>query len=185
MRYIIVDVEASCWETEPHADRMEIIEIGAVSLASATGPLDGEFSEFVRPVASQQLSEFCTRLTSIRQEDVAGADYFWTVFPQFVAWVGNAPFRLCSWGAYDLDQFEKDCLRHKMELPATFRNHINLKKAFAQIEGVKPMGMKAALEWLRLSLEGTHHRGIDDARNIAKVAQRILPRIEVEEEQQR
>ena len=181
MRYIVVDVEATCWETEPHSARMEIIEIGAVALASASGPHDGEFQAFIKPVVSRELSDFCKRLTSIRQEDVDSADYFWTVFPQFVEWIGDAPFRLCSWGAYDLNQFQQDCLRHKMELPASFNNYINLKKAFAQIEGVKPMGMKAALERLRLPLEGVHHRGIDDARNIAKVAQRILLPIEAED----
>jgi inhibitor of KinA sporulation pathway (predicted exonuclease) len=35
--------------------------------------------------------------------------------------------------------------------------------------------MTAALDLLGLSLAGTHHRGIDDARNIAKIVQMTLP----------
>ena len=31
------------------------------------------------------------------------------------------------------------------------------------------MGMKNALEFDKLKLDGTHHRGIDDAKNIAKI----------------
>ena len=31
------------------------------------------------------------------------------------------------------------------------------------------MGMKGALRNENIKLEGTHHRGIDDARNIAKI----------------
>jgi 3'-5' exoribonuclease 1 len=178
MRYVIVDLEATCWEKGTSPDRMEIIEIGAALLDSSTGPVSSEFAAFVKPVASPELSDFCTQLTSIRQEDVDGADYFWTVFPQFVAWIGDVPFRLCSWGAYDLNQFRKDCERHRMPLPATFENHINLKKEFSRLKGVKPMGMKGALAMMNIPLEGTHHRGIDDARNIAKLAQILLPQIE-------
>lgn len=181
MRYVIVDLEATCWEKGNDPDRMEIIEIGAVWLESASGPVRKEFASFVKPVATPQLSKFCTQLTSIRQEDVDSAEPFWEVFPRFLAWIGDEPFRLCSWGAYDLKQFRKDCERHKFPLPVSFENHINLKQEFARLKGVKPMGMKGALALMEIPLEGTHHRGIDDARNIGKIAQIILPKIEAEE----
>jgi inhibitor of KinA sporulation pathway (predicted exonuclease) len=35
--------------------------------------------------------------------------------------------------------------------------------------------MAQALRLLGLPLEGTHHRGSDDARNIARIAQVLLP----------
>ena len=95
----------------------------------------------------------------------------------FVTWIGDDPFTLCSWGAYDLNQFKADCDRHRVEFPATFERHINLKTAFAQWKAIKPCGMKAALEILNLPLEGRHHRGIDDARNIAKIARAMLPNL--------
>jgi inhibitor of KinA sporulation pathway (predicted exonuclease) len=37
--------------------------------------------------------------------------------------------------------------------------------------------MKEALRFMSLPLEGRHHRGIDDARNIARPAMWILPRM--------
>ena len=180
MRYVIVDLEATCWEKGTRPDRMEIIEIGAAMLESAAGPVSGEFGVFVRPVASLELSEFCTQLTSIRQEDVDAAETFPMVFPEFVKWIGDAPFRLCSWGAYDLNQFRKDCERHGIPLPPSFENHINLKREFSRLREVRPTGMKGALRMLEIPLEGTHHRGADDARNIAKIAQILLPQIEAE-----
>ena len=157
---------------------MEIIEIGAVRLVSPTGPTDGEFGRFVRPVAHPQLSDFCTRLTSITQSDVDGAEPFSAVFWEFVNWIGPEPFALCSWGAYDLGQFRLDCARHDIAFPASFERHINLKAEFARVFGVKSCGMKAALAHVRLPLEGTHHRGLDDARNIARLGEMILPRLE-------
>jgi inhibitor of KinA sporulation pathway (predicted exonuclease) len=38
-----------------------------------------------------------------------------------------------------------------------------------------------ALKVTGLTLEGTHHRGIDDARNIARLAAFVLPQIAAEE----
>jgi 3'-5' exoribonuclease 1 len=175
MRYVIVDLEATCWETGQTPSRMEIIEIGAVLMETNSGPVSREFAKFIKPVASPQLSEFCMRLTSIRQEDVDRAEPFWAVFAQFVSWIGAEPFQLCSWGAYDLNQFRTDCARHNMEFPATFENHINLKKEFSHQKCVKPTGMKGALAMLDIPLTGTHHRGIDDAHNIAKIAACLLP----------
>ena len=47
--------------------------------------------------------------------------------------------------------------------------HINLKAVFAKMRKMKQCGMKAALQMLEIPLDGFHHRGIDDARNIAKI----------------
>ncbi|HSU65825.1 MAG TPA: 3'-5' exonuclease [Tepidisphaeraceae bacterium] len=175
MRYIIVDLEATCWENVRDFARMETIEIGAVELPDAKSPPSREFSAFIRPVVEPQLSEFCQRLTSIRQEDVDRADDFGSVFPGFVAWIGPEPFVLCSWGGYDLTQFRIDCERHGVPLPSTFLRHINLKKEFARQLRVKVCGMQRALSHAGLPLIGTHHRGIDDARNIARLAALVLP----------
>lgn len=44
----------------------------------------------------------------------------------------------------------------------------NAKRAFAEIRGPpRPAGMSTALEHAGLPLEGRHHRGVDDAWNIA------------------
>jgi inhibitor of KinA sporulation pathway (predicted exonuclease) len=157
---------------------MEIIEIGAVMLSSASGPVESEFNAFVRPTEEPMLSKFCTTLTSIRQEMVDAADPFPAAFARFMEWAGSEPYTLCSWGKYDLRQFEVDFTRHRMQKPPSFDRHINLKRAFCESRGIKLCGMKRDLEIARLPLEGTHHRGIDDARNIARLAVLVLPEIE-------
>jgi inhibitor of KinA sporulation pathway (predicted exonuclease) len=178
MRYIIVDLEATCWKKGISRQRMEIIEIGAVQLDTPSGPVSREFARFVRLVVEPTLSPFCRQLTGIRQEDVDAADVFPLVFKQFVDWIGDEPFTFCSWGAYDLSQFRMDCQRHGLPLPANFERHINLKKEFARLYGTKSMGMQAALRYLQLPLEGQHHRAIDDVRNITRIATQMLPAID-------
>ena len=175
VRYIVVDLEATCWEKDSTPERMEIIEIGAVCLIPGAPEPASEFGAFVRPIVSPILSEFCTLLTSIRQQDVEAAESFDTVFPRFVEWIGEEPFRLVSWGRYDLDQFRLECRRNRTAFPVSFKNHINLRKEFARARRIAPVGLKAALDLLEIPLVGTHHRGLDDAKSTACIAQRILP----------
>jgi inhibitor of KinA sporulation pathway (predicted exonuclease) len=178
MRYVIVDLEATCWQKGTRPGRMEIIEIGAVMLASAAGDVTSEFARFVRPVQEPTLSEFCIHLTGIQQDDVDHAATFAEVLPDFTRWIGPEAYTLCSWGAYDLRQFNVDCSRHGLPVPPAFGHHLNLKQLFAEQNGIKPCGMKAALARLSIPLGGRHHRAIDDARNIAEIALVILPQWE-------
>lgn len=178
MRYIVVDLEATCWETGQTPERMEIIEIGAVSLPSSSQPPNSEFQSFVRPVAEPHLSDFCKKLTTIDQASVDGADSFPDVFRRFVSWIGDSPITLCSWGAYDLEQLRTDCRRHGLEFPNLLKTHINLKAEYSSLFKTRRCGMAAALKQQKLSIIGTHHRGIDDARNIARLANIILPKWE-------
>lgn len=168
--YIIVDLEATCWEGGNDRDRQETIEIGAVRLSPTGGEVRSTFSTLVRPVLEPNLTEFCTRLTGIRQENVDRADPFPEVFPRFVAWCGDGPHRLASWGSYDLRQLTLECQRHALPLPVWFSDHLNVKYFFARWKKVRPCGMAEALKISGLPLEGRHHRGLDDALNIAKLA---------------
>lgn len=175
MQYIIIDLEATCWKNVMDFTKMEIIEIGAVRMTGDSLEVMDEFSYFVCPVESPLLSDFCQELTSIRQEDVDAAESFDIVFPKLLRWIGEDEYKIVTWGNYDIRQFEIDCLRHKVELPERFKTeHINLKKEFAGLKHCRPCGMKQALRMIDIPLTGTHHRGIDDARNIAKIAQEVF-----------
>ncbi len=175
MRYIIVDLEATCWLKGVARSRTEIIEIGAVELDSTGKQTGRAFDCFVKPILEPILSDFCKQLTSIQQADVDSAKTFTQAFPDFLAWIGHDAYALCSWGAYDLNQLRQDCKLHSIPFPPTFELHVNLKRLFAQRHDTKPRGMAAALKILNIPLDGTHHRGIDDARNIAKIASTLMP----------
>lgn len=169
MYHIICDLEATCWAGERRADRMEIIEIGAVKLASAGGPVLDDFCAFVRPVLEPTLSDFCRELTGITQADVDRAESFPVVLQRFLAWMGEPPLAFCSWGQYDLNQLCQDCAFHNIGFPPHFERHVNVKNVWAAWKGVKPRGLARALRMMNMELEGRHHRGMDDARNIARL----------------
>ncbi len=150
---------------------MEIIEIGAVLCDRHFQPLNS-FQSFVRPVVHPSLTDFCRELTSIRQKDVDAAPRFdaaVAALNQFLFCHASPPVLFCSWGGFDKKMFHRDCQRHHTPYPFS-PQHCNLKALFQQVNGLaRPVGMAEALRQSGLALEGVHHRGLDDARNIAKL----------------
>ncbi len=172
--YLIIDFEATCADdgSLPAAE-MEIIEIGAVMQNAQTLELDGEFQTFIKPVRHPRLTPFCTQLTTITQSQVDNAPDFPEAFSEFHAWVQEFPRSLfCSWGNYDRNQLQQDCAQHDIEYP--FTGHMNIKAEFSSAIGSrKRFGLGDALRQLGLTFEGQAHRGIDDARNIARIVRHV------------
>ena len=176
-QYIIFDLEATCWEVKD--DKItEIIEIGAVKLNENLEITD-TFSKFVKPTINPVLTDFCKTLTSIKQEDVDNAQTFNEAIADFEKWISPGDdIGLVSWGYYDKRQIlEEAKLKNYSGEIIKFleERHISLKHEFAEIRQEKRVGMKRALKKLNLPLGGTHHRGIDDAKNITKIFQAVYP----------
>lgn len=195
MNYIVFDLEATCgWPGENR--QSEIIEIGAVKLNERLEIVE-EFQSFVRPVVNPELTPFCTELTSITQAEVDAAPTFDQVAMDFWGWCADrhkatleaSPFWLCSWGHYDKSQLRKDLLHWGMKTDMV-NNHISIKHQHGAMlskgmlvkhgetrrskELARGVGMMNALQMLGIEPTGTHHRGIDDARNTAKIFKAIF-----------
>ena len=177
--YLIIDLEATCSDdgSIPESE-MEIIEIGAVMQNSKTFEIESEFQTFVKPVRHPELTRFCLELTKIRQDDVDVAPVFPQACEMMKGWMADFPDALfCSWGNYDRNQFVTDCNFHGIEYPFG-AEHINLKAQFSKSSGPrKRVGIAGALKYLGLEFEGTHHRGIDDARNIARIMRHVCKNV--------
>ena len=179
--YLVVDLEATCDDqgAVPRSES-EIIEIGAVLVDGETLEPVEEFQTFVRPIVHAQLTRFCIELTTITQSDVDGAPTFPEVAPELAAFGEGALF--CSWGNYDRNQLALDAERHQIAMPLPGK-HVNLKDVFARVLGGRRRGNRNALARVGLAATGTHHRGIDDARNIARLLPFLLGRAPIPEEQ--
>ena len=192
--FLVIDLEATCDDTKKiiPKEEMEIIEIGAVLVSAYNqrpvsamadgGPTFGEFDIFVKPVRHPQLTDFCKSLTGITQEQVDHGVSFMKAIDALRTWVGRTVDRdlqrvlFCSWGFYDKNQFALDCDYH--EVPYPFGVHLNLKQQLAHnlhLENTKGLGVSNALHRLSMKFEGSPHRGIDDARNIARLLPFALP----------
>jgi len=184
-RYLYcVDLEATCDEVDESEssrplvvvpDQMETIEIGLVVIDLETLEIVDEFQRFVRPQIHPTLTDFCMKLTSIQQADVDSAGTYMEVGQEIAAFIARYPDAAwASWGNYDARQLERDA--GFAACPSLFSGlqHFNVRKWHKGLYDDQPRSLKETLESLGLVWEGTYHRGIDDARNVASIVKEML-----------
>lgn len=171
---VVVDVECTAWDDPTLAHPMggEIIEIGATLLDLKNGPQQKK-SYLVRPQRTT-VSEFCTKLTTLTQKDVDQGHTFVEACRLLKTEFRTEERTWASYGDFDRNQFKRECEEKYTQYPFGPR-HINVKNLFAVMNRLtKEVGMPTALEKLGFSMDGTHHRGHDDAWNIAKILWKLL-----------
>ncbi|KAL3941432.1 MAG: hypothetical protein SGBAC_004202 [Bacillariaceae sp.] len=189
---VIVDFEATCIDSNggryPPLKPQEIIEFPAVLLNVKTGEVQDEFHHYILPDVQPKLSTFCTELTGITQETVNQGTSLKNALFLHNEWInkhnltndtknpdGKSRFLYVTCGDWDLKTCLPNQLAHHNEtVPQLFSNWVNIEKAYGKFYKRKALGMTTMLDDLDLKLEGWHHSGIDDARNIARVCARML-----------
>jgi len=172
MRYLVVDLEATCCDDDSiAASEQETIEIGAAMLDRA---VVATFQTFVRPQRHPLLTRFCMELTGIKQQDVDSAAPLPAAFTSFLEWALQfGAWHFASWGTFDEQQLLRDCAFHDIAYP--MGRHIDLAHVFRKHAGCTA-GRERAMRLLGVKPEGTRHRGIDDARNAAGIAAEMQSR---------
>jgi inhibitor of KinA sporulation pathway (predicted exonuclease) len=179
MRYdkvLIVDLEATCWEdrAESAKNTSEIIEIGVVLYNLKTKLIEKSDGLIVKPAFST-VSPFCTQLTTLTQEVVDQGMPLKVALDILRKRYDSSNYPWASWGAYDRKMIDRQCARFGLPNPMS-DEHLNVKLLFALgHESHKRCGMEQALQAMDIPQTGIHHRGIDDALNITKILNKLLP----------
>mmetsp|Transcript_1088 Transcript_1088/g.1665 ORF Transcript_1088/g.1665 Transcript_1088/m.1665 type:complete len:230 (-) Transcript_1088:497-1186(-) len=189
----VLDFEATCDEnTVPQPQ--EIIEFPSVLCAfeeTAVGKrtlrvLD-EIQIYVKPEANPLLTPFCTQLTGIQQDWVSAGVPLRDALHLYHQWIGKHVSSLeeqdienrvlfITCGDWDL----RTCLPRQLQYlrtksPRYLREWCNIKKCFRECyPRSRANGMVDMLNHLKLGLLGRHHSGLDDCRNIARMATRMV-----------
>ncbi len=164
----VIDLEATCWQGAPPPGEVnEIIEVGVCVLDLSSLERVHRRSILVRPVRST-VSAFCTGLTSLTQELVDTGTTLADACSQLRTDLDSQTRPWASWGDYDRNQFLRQCGQEAVPYPFG-EVHLNAKQIYAQAYGLprRAAGMAQALQHAGLPLVGRHHRGDDDAWNIA------------------
>ncbi|MEK7487231.1 MAG: 3'-5' exonuclease [Planctomycetota bacterium] len=174
-RILVIDVEATCWEDNPpEKEESEIIEIGICVVQVASRKVEGRESILIKPEYSR-VSRFCTQLTTLTQSQVEQGISFSEACLLLQKKYCSEERVWASYGDYDRRQFDRQCTRLKIPYPFG-PGHLNIKTLFALVYKLPhEVGMAAALEKSSLPLLGIHHRGVDDAVNIATLLLKIFP----------
>ena len=175
MKFIIYDLEATCWQGGTIDKLQEIIEIGACRM-TRYGEIEDEFSKLVRPVLNPVLSAYCRELTSIDQIEVNRAETFPVVIDEFIEWAGidTDEYLLCSWGAKDKLMLAENSNLHHLE-DDWLDPHLNVKHQYHEMKRLRRRrGLKHAVEAEGFEFTGDHHRALADATNLAKIFLKYL-----------
>mmetsp|Transcript_14837 Transcript_14837/g.26307 ORF Transcript_14837/g.26307 Transcript_14837/m.26307 type:complete len:610 (-) Transcript_14837:30-1859(-) len=182
--WLVMDFEATC-EKDAKSWPNEIIEFPACLVDPTSGEIVDEFRSMVRPTERPILTAFCTELTSITQDQVDSAPALPEVLSKFDSWlashgISESGALSCWCGDWDLRTcLPRECARKGLRgvVPPVLRECCNVKIVFCEIMGTsKRQGMDGMLDQLGIELVGHHHLGIDDSRNIAKIAVALAER---------
>ncbi|KAL6482505.1 hypothetical protein MHYP_G00105850 [Metynnis hypsauchen] len=191
---IVIDFESTCWR-EKNNYGQEIIEFPAVLLNTSNGEIESEFHSYVQPQEHPVLSEFCTELTGITQKQVEAGLPLRICLSRFARWLHtlqqekgvvcvtdgkNTPAsgHLCTfltWSDWDLGVcLLYECKRKQITKPEVLNSWIDLRATYKAFYSRKPKGLNGALQDLGIQFSGREHSGLDDARNTARLAWRMM-----------
>ncbi|KAF7662370.1 hypothetical protein LDENG_00237430 [Lucifuga dentata] len=193
---IVIDFESTCWR-EKNNYSQEIIEFPAVLLNTSTGEVESEFHTYVQPQEHPILSDFCTELTGITQMQVEAGIPLHICLSRFSRWlqtlqlqmgvvfprehVGSAsspsqkPCTFLTWSDWDLGVcLQYECKRKQLYKPDVLNTWIDLRSTYKLFYSRKPKGLNGALQDLGIQFSGREHSGLDDARNTAQLAARMM-----------
>ncbi|XP_014746615.1 PREDICTED: ERI1 exoribonuclease 2 [Sturnus vulgaris] len=192
---IVLDFEATCWGDRGQRGP-EIIEFPAVLLNTSTGVIESEFHMYVQPQEHPILSEFCTELTGITQNQVDEGVPLNICLSQFLKWIQKiqkekkiifstdsqsnctSEAKACAfvtWTDWDLGVcLHYECKRKQLHKPDILNSWIDLKATYRAFYNRKPKGLNGALQDLGIVFEGREHSGLDDSRNTARLAWRLI-----------
>ncbi|NXC15884.1 ERI2 exoribonuclease, partial [Corythaeola cristata] len=192
---IVIDFEATCWR-DARRRGPEIIEFPAVLLNTATGEIESEFHTYVQPQEHPILSEFCTELTGITQDQVDEGVPLNICLSQFLKWIQKIqkekkiifssdipscstseakPCTFVTWTDWDLGVcLQYECKRKQLRKPDILNSWIDLKATYRTFYNRKPNGLSGALQDLGIAFAGREHSGLDDSRNTARLAWRLI-----------
>jgi len=111
-----------------------------------------------------------------------GAQRLPAVLRNFNAWLATHDLQAnavlpVTCGDWDLKtMLPVECERKRLYMPEALLRWCNIKQLFEHATKRNASGMEGMLRALGLRLEGHHHSGIDDCRNIARIFQTLLAR---------
>ncbi|KAJ4944256.1 hypothetical protein JOQ06_012801 [Pogonophryne albipinna] len=194
---IVIDFESTCWKEKTNYGQ-EIIEFPAVLLNTSTGEIESEFHTYVQPQERPLLSEFCTELTGIKQVQVEAGIPLQICLSRFNRWLqkmqvekglvfpngqqkssapspSQKPCAFVTWSDWDLGVcLQYECKRKQLHKPDVLNSWIDLRGTYRMFYDKKPKGLNGALQDLGIQFSGREHSGLDDSRNTACLAVRMM-----------
>jgi len=177
MYYCVIDFETTCWKKNNIEN--EIIEFPSILLKVENNEITtlGKFHQYVKPTLHPELSEFCKKLTGIKQITINKSKILEEVIKEHIEWITNITNEVIFVSCGDFDfayQLTNELEIKNMEMNDIYKKYINIKDDFEKFYGNKAKSMKHMLEYLGLPLIGNLHSGMDDTTNITNIFTQMI-----------
>ncbi len=148
-----------------------IVEIAAVRLQGAGGE-DDRFARLVSP--GLPIPPSSTRIHGITDDEVAGAEAFAAVIPEFSQWVGRSLVIGYALG-FDLAVLKAEHQRHGLDWKAP--RSVDVRHLVQLVAPDLPnQSLELAAKWLGVEV-GERHRALGDAETAARIFKALVPRL--------
>ncbi len=148
-----------------------IVEIAAVRLQGAGGE-DDHFARLVSP--GIPIPPSSTRIHGITDDEVAGAEAFAAVIPEFSEWVGRCLVIGYALG-FDLAVLRAEHQRHGLDWKAP--RSVDVRHLVQLVAPDLPnQSLELAAKWLGVEV-GERHRALGDAETAARIFKALVPRL--------
>jgi len=186
----VLDFEANCAE-DMKAYKMdnEVIEFPSVLWKLENGIIENisEFQLFCKPKNMVTLTDFCKNLTGITQQQVNTGVSFPEALKAHEMWlrqnildfdnnVKEMNVLIVTCGHWDLNVMApKEYKNYNIHPHGVYLRYVNIKDDFTRFYKTSgKAGMAGMLAHANIQLEGKHHSGIDDCRNISKIIVKMI-----------
>ena len=178
MQYIVLDLEWNQALTKESVHRKdfslagEIIQIGAVKLDAERILID-QIRLSVAPKYYKKMHWSVKKLTGISTQSLADGLGFPEAYEKFSAWCGN-DFVFLTWGPDDMPMLRSNLKLHRLHAE-NLAPAYDLQKLYSQSIGSdkRQWSLSSALEHLGITDTFPPHDALNDARNAAKIFQRL------------
>lgn len=162
MQMIVFDLETTLTYQKDMIP--EIIEIGAVKIETdAAGMPVDTFQRYTFPAIQRRISDRTRKFIGLNKEDMPTFIPFQEAFSAFLAWIGDEPYHLCTWGPDDKKLMIEHCARFGLSLD-WLRNFNDIQPAISQLlANKKQMSLKDAIDTAGIVQEGRLHSALVDA----------------------
>ena len=151
------------------ANNDRLTEIGAVILSG--GEVIAEFNTFVNP--EMPIPAEITRLTGIKDSDVASAPSEEEALKSFIEFAGDRPLAAHN-ADFDISFLDAAARRHNIFFAPEYLDTLSLSQTL--LPNLKRHKLNIVSDFLSLP-EFNHHRASDDALVVARIIEKFMPRL--------
>ncbi len=178
MDFLLIDIEATCWDDFRQDQEQEIIELACIVL-DRFGQKKGVFTSLVKPNYHPKLSTYCKKLTGITQAEINRASHFSEVLSRWTSFLDeinpSMDFHMISWGDFDYKILHRE-IEDAGEEPYFIQEYTDLRERYNHLYGElnREISLRSALNREDLEWTGDAHRALPDTENMEKLYLKYL-----------